>query len=1260
MNACKRRVTTAARLSTLTTVASGFVCSTLCSAALLRFALLFSLFFSCRHIFGLKSDVSSGIHYLEDNCVIYPAGHNIVLYSTDTKTQRFIHGSDVNGPQGRTEICGLAVSPNKRYVAVAERGVERGLINVYDVRTLKKKKTLYDSINMKSKEYVSLCFSPDSKHILSQGGAPDWTLINWMWGKTKPVQTISLLQNLPASMSAAQAPSITQVSFCPSDPSILCATGKHALLFFRIDTPAPGAASAAGSAATKLRPIEPSLFGRPANEDYTCHAWVGSGANGGGSSRRLIVGTADGQLLYLDNAQLRGTLRTTQDQDMAEMSLPIGGRGQQQLNASAFSAPRSIESLVAYSHGFVAGCDSGVVKSYVLDADDDSYVLRRSFHIDEHQKAKVKSIGISPSDEHLVVATEDQQCYSLRHFHSDVLKAEDMRFEPLSVSFHTGPITGLDVCVRKPIVVTCGQDKTIRVWNYITKTLELKAEFAEVPLCIALHPSGLHVLVGFSDKLRLMNLLMDDIRGYKEFVIKSCSEVQFSHGGHMFAAMNIGLIQVYNTYTCELLWTFRGHTLAVKSLYWSLDDTNIVSAGLDGAVYERKIGQTARTQELVQKGCKFTSALCTEDNKIYAVGDDRMLKEILDKNINKTLDAGVILTQLVVSHPPQRMLFAGTINGVIRSFAFPLTGVVKDYQCHHKTVSRMRMTHDDAFLFSVSEDGCLAIFNVKEREGRIPKNERPDRVPFSDEVLVTKSDLEEKNALMSELRAKVDELTASNEYQIRLHDINHQEKLKEISEKYGLQIEHDRSKIDMMRDEKQELEMEFEEKITQLKLQHSQVLHLNDLEHQKAIMREVARFQRLQTEMEKEAFEYANLKAARVAQHRSEYSSMKAKYESILAREINESRSEHFHKASVTREFVETKDQLEVDIDKEVEQLKDKFDARLATERDATLRLKGENGIMRKKFKALQKDIDDQTENIRTMYEKEEHLLLHIKNLEERIHSHKSEIKDRDKTIGESERAIYDLKKDNQELEKFKFVLDYQIKELKRQIEPRENEIADMKEQVASMDIQLELFHRENGSRKQEVIDLQAKLASKMNHIRTQRQMYRQTQSELSALSNDLSELVVFIQEPLTLKDAVKRCYQTHVTEKIQATEIDPDVSKEYKRQKAYLDKSVDVLKKKLSRDLLSRRNDNMRLMQENVALIKEINKLRREIKLMQQVQRQKELNTATKPNQPMEQDQWNEQERSDQTCTAAAGSSNVHARLASHCAWCVCCVCAD
>ena len=40
------------------------------------------------------------------------------------------------------------------------------------------------------------------------------------------------------------------------------------------------------------------------------------------------------------------------------------------------------------------------------------------------------------------------------------------------------------------------------------------------------------------------------------------------------------------------------------------------------------------------------------------------------------------------------------------------------------------------------------------------------------------------------------------------------------------------------------------------------------------------------------------------------------------------------------------------------------------------------------------------------------------------------------------------MKWKNQELEKFKFVLDYKIKELRRQMEPRENEIKLKTEQI--------------------------------------------------------------------------------------------------------------------------------------------------------------------------------------------------------------------
>lgn len=68
---------------------------------------------SCRYIFGHKSDVKSSLHFLDENALVYPAGHNVVIYK-ENQEQRFIHGTDVSGQQAKISIVALAVSPNKR------------------------------------------------------------------------------------------------------------------------------------------------------------------------------------------------------------------------------------------------------------------------------------------------------------------------------------------------------------------------------------------------------------------------------------------------------------------------------------------------------------------------------------------------------------------------------------------------------------------------------------------------------------------------------------------------------------------------------------------------------------------------------------------------------------------------------------------------------------------------------------------------------------------------------------------------------------------------------------------------------------------------------------------------------------------------------------------------------------------------------------------------------------------------------------------
>ena len=132
-----------------------------------------------RYCYGLKGNVANSVCYLDERTVLYPSGANLVLCNADQKMQKFIPLSP--GSEGATA---LAVSPNKRYVAVAEKRSERPTITIFDVTTLRKKKVL-NYADGTFQEYVSLGFSPDSKYLVSQGCAPDWTMCYWYWEKSR-------------------------------------------------------------------------------------------------------------------------------------------------------------------------------------------------------------------------------------------------------------------------------------------------------------------------------------------------------------------------------------------------------------------------------------------------------------------------------------------------------------------------------------------------------------------------------------------------------------------------------------------------------------------------------------------------------------------------------------------------------------------------------------------------------------------------------------------------------------------------------------------------------------------------------------------------------------------------------------------------------------------------------------------------------------------------------------------------------------------
>ena len=74
------------------------------------------------------------------------------------------------------------------------------------------------------------------------------------------------------------------------------------------------------------------------------------------------------------------------------------------------------------------------------------------------------------------------------------------------------------------------------------------------------------------------------------------------------------------------------------------------------------------------------------------------------------------------------------------------------------------------------------------------------------------------------------------------------------------------------------------------------------------------------------------------------------------------------------------------------------------------------------------------------------------------------QIAEKDAAIGDRETKIYQLKRKTQELEKFKFVLDDRIKELKKEITPKEVETRKLQLETNEKDKELQQFNSLNAN----------------------------------------------------------------------------------------------------------------------------------------------------------------------------------------------------
>lgn len=1125
-----------------------------------------------RHAFGIKADVYGCLHWLDEHTLTYPVGRNVVIHNTSTNGQKFFLTSE------KTEaITAIALSPNKKYIAIAESG-ENPQIQIVDTNTRKRRRVLNVS-DLGSDRFVAVEFSADGRHLVTQGGAPQWNLLYWNWERSKPLAQVAVTRDQAVTSGRDAAVNVvTKVSINPKDPLHVVVSGAGLFRFYRY--------------VDGMLKQSPGGLGKAQTQNFTTHSWV--------TDERIIVATDNAELLFIEDGEFRCPL------------------------AAAPADSHAIVTIEPTSKGFVCGGESGFVHIFEQTDDKELYRKVRSIVVDGGRsrdipediakRSVVRCFALTHGEDMLALATSTMQVYGVK-FNQDWAKVDTPTFNSITQPFHAGPIVGLDTCVRKPLVATSSLDHTVRIWNIQDHTVEVIKPFTAEPGAIALHPSGLHILVCFQDKVKFMNLYGDGIVEFKVFVIRGVSEVKFSVGGQYFAVVYANTIQVYNTYTCELNGSLRANSQKVRALQWTSDshyptDTRLVSCTTDGMVMDWALRELRKENDHIDKRFQY-HAVAADDKNTWVVGTPASsqadmkwkvkLREIERGNMHGDTVANdyefpdIHLTTLCLASQ-HRLLFAGCTDGSIKLMTFPLQGGIHDppILAHSGAVNRIAVSYDENHFFSVGQDGSFYMFDVKE-DGRTAKRE----TMYADEILISKGDLEEKNNTTQSLKQAVDDLNLDMDYQEKRRGVQHDERVKEQTNLFQEDAEKQAQQFAAVWNAKLDQERAFAELKRELAEEHGNACATLERDKQAALQ-----------ELEELCKERRQI----LERQRSEFALRLQNKDDDVEKDRREKEDKHLEmlaglkdtlnklQATVERNTAthgEMRSQLEMDTDAEIESVKKKYEDALHKEREKYLHMKGENAIMKKNYLTLTKEIDNRSAEVRALDNNKAKLTAQIRELNTKITQLTADIDERDMTIAEKEKKIYELKKKNQELEKHKFVLDHQIRQLKSQIEPRQMQIAREKEKIQAKDRELEQFHKNSLTLRQTIEELKKNITQQQGHIKTFLNRLKDFETYKGRVKTDIGELAQLVQDPIALRKGIEKVYHDHVVARNgrRQAPLEAELRLEFDTHTDYLSRTVESLKRKVNDDHSAHKNEVSNVMRDNLGLIREIHDLRKEIR---------------------------------------------------------------
>ena len=509
---------------------------------------------------------------------------------------------------------------------------------------------------------------------------------------------------------------------------------------------------------------------------------------------------------------------------------------------------------------------------------------------------------------------------------------------------------------------------------------------------------------------------------------------------------------------------------------------------------------------------------------------------------------------------------------------------------------QIALSYNEQYLISTATDGSLCIWKLFYSEG---KGAMGKELAYTNEVLISKGDLEEKIQTINGLNVRMRELETEHVYKMRQIEVLHNDKVRDIHQGYCEAIEELRDRISRLQeDHKTELNT-INVEIVKMKEQHEETMKQVEMNYDAKLITEYDKYLALENKMNLMRQDYEKRLDELEKHWNDELEKTTNKYEALLHEkklQLEQIQDEMDHQAKVHEQMTT---QIEDDADQEILEIRTNYESKLHEEKELNIKLKGEAGMIRNRYAASQKEVEELKRQMHRVQSQYKYFQKTIQELEKDKEDLKKEITERDITVQDRENQIYELKRSNQELEKFKFVLNYKITELKNQIEPREQEIKDLKEKIRDMETELVNLHKTNVSLELQLHELREKLGAARRELQYEIHRNKRCQQLLKKIRVDLLDVSGLVQEPQALKVAVTKLYHKYSSsdEFLRSRKADLDAQCEFIKQRDHLERTIASLKKQVFQDTSSGGKDIDKTMEENITLIAELNALREELK---------------------------------------------------------------